>query len=212
MQASADATITNSLSLHLQAAANIGSEPAKSTLLAPSSSVLKLSQHAQSHCRGLDQRQTHQQQASREGFQGLTHAKYAQPSSTPVPSAQTSAAKQLKDKLVDDVRPAAAKQPTPASRSAAEVRSAKASAGSGVAKQAAVSRVTRLSRQAPSDSADIRCSKDEKAVQDGSSSSGSDDAYSFQGSSDDEDDAVSDSAAARGKTAGRQTAAQLKSR
>ena len=213
VQASADPTVSDSLSQHLQAAANISSMPTKSTLLAPSSSVPEFGQHARGPDKGLDHSQTDQPQVSREIRQGPNPEIHVRPPRTLHPSAQTPAAKQLEGSLVADVRPAAAAaQPATARKSAAEDGSAKASAEAAQVKQAAASRVTRLSRHAPSESADVRCTRDEKAVQDGSSSSGDDDAYSFQQSSDDEHDAHSDSAAARRKTAGRQTVAQLKSR
>ncbi len=212
VQASADAAISNGLSQHLQAAAHISSVPVKSRLLAPSSSVPELGQHTQSHSKRFGLGQTHPQQASREILESPCHALPAQPSRNSVPSAQTLAAKRLEGILVPDVSPAAAKQPVTASRNAAEDRSAEESAEPAKAKHIPASRVTRFSRQAPSESADVGRATDEKAVQDGSSSSGGDDAYSFQGSSDDEDDAVSDSAAARGKAAGRQTVPQLRTR
>ena len=211
LQGSLSGANSGSLCQHVHAAAHADLVPAKHSFFAASSSILESVQHAQSQCDESDQTWTHQQQASRDNPRSSDDAAHAHPFKPPKPHAQKPAAKDLHAGLVADAKLAAASQLDVASKPAVRNKAAEAGTGAAQTLNPAGSRLTRLSGQAGSGSADVD-KRNERTEDDHNSSSSSEGAYSFQESSDEECDAGSDSPAVRGKGANRQTVAQLKAR
>ena len=211
VQGSVSATDSGTLRQHVHAAAHADLVSAPPGPFAARSSMLEPVQHAQSHCDGLDQRCTHQQQASRENPRSSDGAAHSHSSKPSKPHAEKPAAKDMPRRLVSDVKSAGASQLDVASKPADGDNAAMAHSGAAQTLRPAAVRLTRLSRQALSGSADAD-KEDEKADCPNSSSSNSEGAYSFQDSSDEECRGGSVRAAGRGKGANRQTVAHLKAR